>query len=138
MTVPGAVSTPISCSICSTAFIFFEPRDDGSFKREDLRLVPEVLVSGNLIPADSNIDASFDRLFDDMIPPENADFFFDDFLSPGVPTPDILMVDVDESACAISFCKSCVFFSLSLFLASIFFSSLRNISSSSTSSAVRS
>ncbi len=84
--LPGVASIPISCSICSTAFTFFIPRLDGSFIRDDRKLVPELFVSGNLIPADSSDDASLVGLFDAMIPPEKVDFFFDDFLSAGVPT----------------------------------------------------
>ena len=105
--LPGVASMPISCNICSTAFTFFVPRLDGSFIRDERKLVPELFVSGNLIPADSSEAASFVGLFEAMRLPENEDFFFDDFLSAGVPArlpPEAsLTPDVDESAWAINF-----------------------------------
>ena len=97
---------PTSCNICSTAFTFFCPKLDGNFIREDRKLVPELFKSGNLIPAVSREPESLDGLLVDKIPPVNVDFFFADFLSTGVPRLPAevsLSVDVDESACAISF-----------------------------------
>ena len=97
---------PTSCSICSTAFTFFWPKLDGNFIREDLKLVPELFKSGNLIPAVSSEPESLDGLLVDKIPPVKVVFFFADFLSPAVPTfpaEESLSDDVEESAWAINF-----------------------------------